>query len=101
MVSAVTARRTTSLSYAGSLPFVLDDALRGVRGEGLDHLLGRLERMSSAVQVVILSDDDEIAAWAEPSAPTAPSRCTPCPCRRQIATRRAVYHLHSVRPRTG
>ncbi len=28
----------------------------GVRGKGLDHLLGRLERISSAVQVVILSD---------------------------------------------
>jgi hypothetical protein len=54
-----------SLSYAGSLPFVLDDALRGVRGDGLQHLLGRLERMSSAVQVVILSDDNEIAAWAD------------------------------------
>ncbi len=46
-------------------PFVLDDALRGVRGDGLQHLLGRLERMSSAVQVVILSDDNEIAAWAD------------------------------------
>jgi hypothetical protein len=54
-----------ALSYAGSLPFVLDDALRGVRGDGLRHLLGRLERMSSAVQVVILSDDNEIAAWAD------------------------------------
>jgi hypothetical protein len=54
-----------SLSYAGSLPFVLDDALRGVRGDGLHHLLSRLERMSSAVQVVILSDDNEIAAWAD------------------------------------
>jgi DNA repair exonuclease SbcCD ATPase subunit len=54
-----------ALSYAGSLPFVLDDALRGVSGDGLTHLLGRLERMSSAVQVVILSDDNEIAAWAD------------------------------------
>ncbi|HEY2814210.1 MAG TPA: hypothetical protein VGJ03_12160 [Acidimicrobiales bacterium] len=54
-----------SLSYAGSLPFVLDDALRGVRGDGLNHLLGRLERMSSAVQVIILSEDIEVAAWAD------------------------------------
>jgi DNA repair ATPase RecN len=54
-----------SLSYAGSLPFVLDEALEGVRGEGLHHLLSRLERMSSAVQVVIVSEDNEIAAWAD------------------------------------
>jgi hypothetical protein len=54
-----------ALSYAGSLPCVLDDALRGVEGDGLIHLLGRLERMSSAVQIIILSDDTEIAAWAD------------------------------------
>jgi len=68
-----------SLSYAGSLPFVLDDALRGVRGKGLDHLLGRLERISSAVQVVILSDDDEIGAWAESIGPDRAVALHPVP----------------------
>jgi hypothetical protein len=68
-----------SLSYAGSLPFVLDDALRGVRGKGLDHLLGRLERISSAVQVVILSDDDEIATWAESIGPDRAIALHPVP----------------------
>jgi hypothetical protein len=68
-----------SLSYAGSLPFVLDDALRGVRGRGLNHLLSRLERMSSAVQVVILSDDSEIAAWAEALGPDRAVTVHPVP----------------------
>jgi len=68
-----------SLSYAGSLPFVLDDALRGVRDKGLDHLLGRLERISSAVQVVILSDDGEISAWAESIGPDRAIALHPVP----------------------
>ncbi len=54
-----------ALSYAGSLPCVIDDALSGVEGDGLAHLLGRLERMSSAVQIIILSDDRDVAAWAD------------------------------------
>jgi hypothetical protein len=68
-----------ALSYAGSLPCVLDDALRGVQGDGLVHLLGRLERMSSAVQIIILSDDGEIAAWADGIGPDRAITLYPVP----------------------
>jgi hypothetical protein len=75
-----------SLSYAGSLPFVLDDALRGVRGEGLTHLLGRLERMSGAVQVIILSEDNEIAGWADAIGTDRAITLYPAPLDRVAAT---------------
>lgn len=63
LLSRVAAQR--SVSYAGSVPFVLDDIFSGVPGEALEHLLDRLERMASAVQVVILSDDAPVAYWAQ------------------------------------
>jgi hypothetical protein len=75
-----------SLSYAGSLPFVLDDALRGVRGEGLTHLLGRLERMSGTVQVIILSEDNEIAGWADAIGTDRAITLYPAPLDRVAAT---------------
>ena len=58
-----------SVSVAGSLPLLLDDALRGVDGRGVDHLLGRLERMAEAVQVIVISDDPVAAAWATAAGP--------------------------------
>jgi hypothetical protein len=63
LLSRVAAQR--SVSYAGSVPLVLDDALADVRGDDLVHLLSRLERMSSAVQVIVVSEDDEVASWAD------------------------------------
>jgi hypothetical protein len=63
LLSRIAAQR--SVSYAGSVPLVLDDALANVGGGDLVHLLSRLERMSSAVQVVLVSDDDAVAAWAD------------------------------------
>jgi DNA repair ATPase RecN len=63
LLSRVAAQR--SVSYAGSVPLVLDDALADVRGAELVHLLSRLERMSTAVQVIVVSEDDEVAAWAD------------------------------------
>jgi hypothetical protein len=63
LLSRVAAQR--SVSYAGSVPLVLDDALADVRGDDLAHLLSRLERMSTAVQVIVLSEDDAVAAWAD------------------------------------
>jgi hypothetical protein len=63
LLSRVAAQR--SVSYAGSVPLVLDDALADIRGAELVHLLSRLERMSSAVQVIVVSEDDEVAAWAD------------------------------------
>jgi hypothetical protein len=53
-----------SVSLGGSLPLVLDDALSGLSPEDVEHVLGRLERMSEAVQVVVISDDPVIASWA-------------------------------------
>jgi hypothetical protein len=53
-----------SVSIAGSLPLLLDDALRGLDAKDVDHLLGRLERIAEAVQVIIISDDPLVADWA-------------------------------------
>lgn len=58
-----------SVSVAGSLPLVLDDALRGLEGTEIEHLLGRLERMAEAVQVIVVSDDPLVAAWADQAGP--------------------------------
>ncbi|MEY2423845.1 MAG: hypothetical protein QOI95_3912 [Acidimicrobiaceae bacterium] len=63
LLSRVAAQR--SVSYAGSVPLVLDDALADVRGADLVHLLSRLERMSTAVQVIVVSEADEVASWAD------------------------------------
>lgn len=54
-----------SVSVAGSLPLVLDDALRGLEPADVAHLLDRLERMSETVQVIVVSDDPATGAWAE------------------------------------
>lgn len=63
LLSRVAAQR--SVSYAGSMPLVIDDALDGVHGDDLTHLLSRLERMSAAVQVIVIAGNAEIAHWAE------------------------------------
>jgi len=63
LLSRVAAQR--AVSYAGSVPLVLDDALSDLGGEDLVHLLSRLERMSSAVQMIVVSEDDEVASWAD------------------------------------
>ena len=77
LLSRVAAQR--SVSYAGSVPLVLDDALEGVHGADLAHLLSRLERMSAAVQVIVLSDNDEIAQWAESVGPDRAATLSPSP----------------------
>lgn len=58
-----------SVSVAGSVPLLLDEALRGLHADELDHLLGRLERMAEAVQVIVISEDPVVAAWAEEAGP--------------------------------
>lgn len=58
-----------SVSVAGALPLLLDDALRGLDAAGVDHLLGRLERMTEAVQVILVSEDPVVAAWADDAGP--------------------------------
>lgn len=52
------------VSFAGSVPIVVDRALDALDEEGLLHLLDRLERMAGAVQVVHISDDERILRWA-------------------------------------
>lgn len=63
LLTRLAAQRT--VSYAGSVPLVLDDALAEVPDDDVKHLLGKLERMSEAVQVVCLSDDPRVVRWAE------------------------------------
>lgn len=53
-----------SISLGGSVPLVLDDALTGLSSEDIGHVLGRLERMTEAVQVIVISDDPVTADWA-------------------------------------
>lgn len=53
-----------SVSLAGSLPILLDDALTGLDADQLGHVLGRLERMADAVQVIVVTDDPDAASWA-------------------------------------
>jgi len=54
-----------NLSYAGSVPLLVDDALADVPEPDRVHLLERLERMSDAVQIVYLTDDPVVLAWAQ------------------------------------
>jgi hypothetical protein len=53
-----------SVSLGGSLPILLDDALIGLEADELGHVLGRLERMADAVQVIVATDDPDAASWA-------------------------------------
>jgi hypothetical protein len=53
-----------SVSYAGSVPLVIDDALAELSQRDVEHLLHKLERMSESVQIVYLSDDPTVSAWA-------------------------------------
>lgn len=54
-----------SVSYAGSVPLVVDDAFVNQPFEEMLSVLGRLERMAEAVQVVWLTDDLETRSWAQ------------------------------------
>jgi hypothetical protein len=63
VLSRLAAQR--SVSYAGSVPIVLDDALAGQPREALEHVLEALERMAVAVQIVVLTDDPHVALWAD------------------------------------
>jgi hypothetical protein len=53
-----------SVSYAGSVPLVLDETLLGLPTDEVRRLLDRLERMSESVQIVYLSDDSDVLDWA-------------------------------------
>ncbi len=51
------------MSFSGSVPLVIDDALAGLDVVVVRSLLDKLERMSEAVQIIYLSDDPEVADW--------------------------------------
>jgi len=53
------------LSYAGSVPLVLDDTLRPLDAGDVRRVLDHLQEASDTVQVIYLTDDTEIAGWAE------------------------------------
>jgi hypothetical protein len=53
------------VSYAGSVPLVIDDALAGVPEEGVHQVLRGLARMAEAVQVVYVTDDPVVVEWAQ------------------------------------
>lgn len=67
LLARLAAQRSDSV--AGSLPLLLDDALRGLDAAGVDHLLGSLERMAEAVQVIVISEDPVVASWAQEAGP--------------------------------
>jgi uncharacterized protein YhaN len=54
-----------SVSQAGSVPLIIDDALAGLAENEARHVLGKLEEMSESVQVIYLTDDDVVASWAD------------------------------------
>lgn len=68
-----------AVSVAGSLPLVLDDALAGLDAADVAHLLDRLERMAETVQVIVVSDDPAIGAWAEGAGAARAAVVTPVP----------------------
>jgi hypothetical protein len=63
LLSRLAAQR--SVSFAGSVPIVLDDALDGQPADSIEHLLESLERMAVAVQIIVLTDDPQVALWAD------------------------------------
>jgi hypothetical protein len=62
LLSRLAAHR--NLSFAGSVPLVLDDVLAGAEPHHTRQLLGKLERMAEAVQIIYLSDDETAKDWA-------------------------------------
>ncbi|MCC5953006.1 MAG: hypothetical protein JJU45_13025 [Acidimicrobiia bacterium] len=54
-----------SLSFAGSVPLVLDNALVDLDPEARREVLEKLEKMSDSVQLIYLSDAPDVAGWAQ------------------------------------
>jgi len=52
-----------SVSYAGSVPMIIDDAFLGLDTDEIRSLLGKLEQVSESVQIIYLSDDPMIIEW--------------------------------------
>jgi hypothetical protein len=53
-----------NVSFAGSVPLVIDDAFRDLPADELRPVLLKLEKMAEAVQVIYLTDDEAVTKWA-------------------------------------
>ena len=51
-------------SYAGSVPLVLVDTFRGLPEDAAREVLGVVAAMSETTQILLLTDDSLVAAWA-------------------------------------
>ena len=60
---AATLAAQRALSYAGSVPMVIDDAFLGIDADEVRSLLGKLEQVSESVQIIYLSDDPVVIEW--------------------------------------
>ena len=53
-----------ALSFAGSVPLVLDGVLADLDREDAHRVLDKVEAMTDVVQVIYLGDDDAVVEWA-------------------------------------
>lgn len=53
-----------AVSYAGSVPLIIDDAFEAWDFEDVERVHDRLERMSEAVQIVYFSESERVVDWA-------------------------------------
>lgn len=53
------------VSFAGSVPLVLDDALSALPAPDVRRVLGEIERDAATVQIVYLTDDPDLVGWAD------------------------------------
>jgi len=60
-----------AVSYAGSVPLVLDGALADLDRESAHRMLDKVEAMTDVVQVIYLGDDDAVVEWAALRGPGA------------------------------
>jgi hypothetical protein len=60
-----------AVSYAGSVPLVLDGALSELDREDAHRVLDKVESMTDVVQVIYLGDDDAVVEWAALRGPHA------------------------------
>lgn len=63
LLARLAALRT--VSFAGSVPLLIDDALTALSRKDVEQLLHKLERMSESVQIIYLSDDEAVNRWAD------------------------------------
>lgn len=63
LLTSLTALR--GVSYAGSIPLVLDCVLDPYDISDANAALARLEKLSDAVQVIVVTQSDDIALWVD------------------------------------